>query len=723
MSRFAQTLRQYRSGLLSRKQLLAEIESQLKERPADAEAMLAFLNTEHSGAELPADAYLELTRKIREWPRVWQSGEALLVPSDGAPPLRDADISATVILDDEGHPIGGGSSPYAASAGADPAALIGSVLQRRFKLVGLIGSGGIGSVYKAIDLRKIEARYDDPYVALKLLTLPSLNLPGAAVVLQREAQKLQSLPHPNIVRVIDCDRDGQTVFMTMEYLAGEPLKRRIMEPGFSGLAHDEAVRIIEGVGNALAFAHSHGIVHGDLKPGNVILTDAGEVKVIDFGITRAMTRSDAAKGGERAGERGRLTALTPSYASPEMLENGPADPRDDIYALACIATEILTGHHPFDQNSAIVARDAGMTLKRHAGLSRHQYHALVKALHFERSERTPTVEQFIQELIGARRTSIQRLVAIVVVVSIVAIAAGYLAHRARSGSQAAAGASVPAALARGDVFRDCPTCPLMKVVPPGSFDQGSAADEADGLASEQPQHAVNIAYPLGVGAYEVTVGEFKDFVDATGTEVTGCTVYDGSWRQRAELSWKNPGYPQTATYPVSCVSWLDAQEYVQWLSGKTGQRYRLASASEWEYAARAGTAEARPWDATKTAACASANVADQTAAQQFPGWRVQPCSDGYVYAAPVGSFSPNAFGLNDMLGNVFEWVDDCWRDDYHNAPSDGASVQQADCTEHEARGGSWFTAPPYVRSAYRNRFEQTYRTNSIGFRVVRSLSQ
>ena len=251
--------------------------------------------------------------------------------------------------------------------------------------------------------------------------------------------------------------------------------------------------------------------------------------------------------------------------------------------------------------------------------------------------------------------------------------------------------------------------------------QGAAADEPEAQPIELPQHPVVIAYPLGMGVYEITVGEFREFVDTTPHKSAGCTIYDGSWQERPELNWNNVGYTQTSTHPVACVSWRDARDYTAWLSKKTGQKYRLPSESEWEYAARAG---ARPRDVPgkdTEAACTSANVADNSAAQQYPGWKVHPCSDGYVYTAPVGSFATNGFGLYDMLGNVFEWVQDCWHPDYRGAPSDGSAWLKGDCTQRDMRGGSWFTAPARVSVATRNRFEESYRSNSVGFRLVREI--
>jgi formylglycine-generating enzyme required for sulfatase activity len=173
---------------------------------------------------------------------------------------------------------------------------------------------------------------------------------------------------------------------------------------------------------------------------------------------------------------------------------------------------------------------------------------------------------------------------------------------------------------------------------------------------------------------------------------------------------------------VACTSWNDAVAFAQWLSQKSGQAYRLPSASEWEYAARAGADSRQPWAPDASGACSDANVADQSAAQRFPGWITFPCSDGYVNTAPVGSFRANAFGLNDLLGNVFEWVEDCWHPNYSGAPTDGSARRDGDCTEHELRGGSWFSSPRFVDASYRNRFETDYRSSAVGFRLVREVS-
>jgi formylglycine-generating enzyme required for sulfatase activity/predicted Ser/Thr protein kinase len=594
----------------------------------------------------------------------------------------------------------------------------GTVLKHRFKLVECAGEGGMGRVFKAIDLRRVEARQDDVYVAVKVLTRSFRDYSGSLAALQGEASKLQRLTHPDIVRVIDVDRDGQTVFMTMEYLAGEPLKRKLPGAADSDLDRGKAMKVLDRIADALAYAHQNGIVHGDLKPSNVIVTDDGGVKVIDFGIARMMAVTP--RGGEtqpRREENETLSGLTPSYASPEMFEKDhPADARDDVYALACMAHELLTGRHPFGRAASTVARDAGMTLRRHQDLSRSQHQALVRALSFDRSRRTESVEQFMRELRGERAASIRRKATWAVLgTALLGIGVVYVLN---ASSRSAPTPDV------GDVFRDCATCPLMKVLPPARFEQGSADYDADGQPFEKPRHPVTIPRPIAFAEYEVTRAQYGAFVaDAKREGLRGCEAYDGEWAKRADLDWENVGFPQSASHPVTCVSWADASAYAAWLSAKTGRRYRLPSASEWEYAARAGLEASRPWRGITKNACAAANVADEAAAQRFPGWDVHACNDGYVFTAPVGAFAGNAFGLNDLFGNVFEWVEDCWHDNYEGAPADGTAWTEPGCTQREMRGGSWFTTPAFVRSEYRNRFDQDYRSNSIGFRVVRDMNE
>jgi formylglycine-generating enzyme required for sulfatase activity len=354
-------------------------------------------------------------------------------------------------------------------------------------------------------------------------------------------------------------------------------------------------------------------------------------------------------------------------------------------------------------------------------MSREQFKAIAHGLEFDRNSRSPSAEIFLQEFSESSRASTPKR-ALFGAVLLALLCAAYFLLRAPFDHWIEA-RSLGTTPAPNQMFRDCPTCPLMKALGPGRFQQGADPAEPGATALDQPKHLVNVGYPFGVGVYEVTVAEFMEFVDSTSRNISGCEVYDGAWHQTTDRSWNDVGYPQTAAHPVACVSWRDANDYVQWLSQKTGKHYRLPNASEWEYAARAGSAAASPWTSDPVTACTYANLADRTAESEYPGWKVQPCGDGYVHSAPVGSFAANAYGLHDMLGNVSEWVQDCWHENYQNAPANGSAWLDGNCTERETRGGSWFTDPTYVGVAMRNRFDESRRSSSLGFRVAREIAR
>ena len=203
------------------------------------------------------------------------------------------------------------------------------------------------------------------------------------------------------------------------------------------------------------------------------------------------------------------------------------------------------------------------------------------------------------------------------------------------------------------------------------------------------------------------------------------TYEHGEWKDRSGLDWRNPGYRQDSGHPAVCVSWDDAQAYVSWLSRTTGHRYRLLSEAEWEYAARAGSGAARYWGNDEAGQCRHANGADGALRNRYSDWKwpTATCNDGFVHTSPAGSFSANDFGLHDMLGNAWEWAEDCWHDDYSGAPSDGSAwTAGGDCSKRVLRGGSWFNFPWFLRSADRLRDSTGNRSNDVGFRVSRTLT-
>ena len=284
----------------------------------------------------------------------------------------------------------------------------------------------------------------------------------------------------------------------------------------------------------------------------------------------------------------------------------------------------------------------------------------------------------------------------------------------------------------GRRFRDCDACPEMVVVPAGSYMMGSPSGEEGRLDSEGPRHRVTIAEPFAVGVHEVTRGEFARFAAATNrSRDDSCwTDEEGKWAGRNGRHWRSPGFEQTDRHPVVCVSWDDARAYARWLSRETGERYRLLSESEWEYVARGGTRTARYWGESESGQCRHANAADFTAkrygldmTQYVPDWTIVSCDDGYYHTAPAGTFARNNFGLHDVLGNAWEWVQDCWHDGYGGAPSDSRAWESGgDCDGRVPRGGSWLNSPRNLRSAFRFRFPSGTRSNYIGFRVARTLT-
>ena len=304
----------------------------------------------------------------------------------------------------------------------------GEMLKNRFLLEKVLGAGGMGIVYKAKDRLKIEAQDRDPYLAIKVLSEEFRTHPEAFIALQRESRKTQRIAHPNIVNVHDFDRDGDTVFMTMEYLEGKPLDKLISQYRATGLPEDDAWKILEGICAALIYAHGEKIIHSDFKPGNIYVTDKGLAKVFDFGIARAVASAENLE--ESIDDRtvfdaGNLGALTPAYASLEMLEGEVPDVRDDIYALGCIAYELFTGNHPFDRVHANEVVRRGLKAKRIPGLTKRQWKAIESAIAAKREDRVESVEKFWQ-LLSTRKVSALRFA---LPTLFIALAAGFVGYQ------------------------------------------------------------------------------------------------------------------------------------------------------------------------------------------------------------------------------------------------------------------------------------------------------
>ena len=271
----------------------------------------------------------------------------------------------------------------------------GSIVKKRFVLETLIGKGGMGLVFAAIDRRKQEAQDPNPRVALKVLNADFERHPQSFIALQREARKAQTLAHPNVVTVFDFDRDGETVYMTMELLKGRPLESIVRESRGKGIAPEIAMPLIRGIAEGLAYAHRKGIVHSDLKPGNVFVIEDGTAKVLDFGIARAVPSANQPHL-EDVFDAGSLGAYTEAYATDEMFDGIDPHPADDLYALGIIGYELLTGLHPYQRYGAPTARKLGIKPPPLKGLKLREARALERCLSFDRKQRPKDAGEFLK---------------------------------------------------------------------------------------------------------------------------------------------------------------------------------------------------------------------------------------------------------------------------------------------------------------------------------------
>ncbi|HBJ35636.1 MAG TPA: DNA recombination protein RecF [Planctomycetaceae bacterium] len=260
--------------------------------------------------------------------------------------------------------------------------------------------------------------------------------------------------------------------------------------------------------------------------------------------------------------------------------------------------------------------------------------------------------------------------------------------------------------------------------------KGQEGPSPSNFEDEHPQHRVRITRPFHMGVHEITVGQFRLFAEETryrtdaekGTEFEGAFGFDsetGELGQSKEYSWRNVGFEQSDEHPVVNVSWTDAVAFCNWLSLKEGKLYRLPTEAEWEYACRAGTATRYYHGDGPEGLAAVANVADASAKAKFSDWDWPiAAQDGYAFAAPVGKFKPNAFGLYDMHGNVYEWCADWYGEDYYSQSPEDDPQGPAAGFDRVYRGGSWASSTVSCRSACRRMDEPAGRSFVIGLRVV-----
>ena len=257
----------------------------------------------------------------------------------------------------------------------------------------------------------------------------------------------------------------------------------------------------------------------------------------------------------------------------------------------------------------------------------------------------------------------------------------------------------------GKVFKDCKDCPEMVVLPAGTFTMGTPDDEVGREPDEGPMHAVTFAKPFAMSRFQITAGEWDSYIRQTGVKIA-----DGDTRPGRECIASKPRYPQSPRQPAVCMDMDDIKHYVAWLSKKTGQPYHMVSEAQREYAARAGSSGPFPFPFDEGKGYSIAEHANTYGP-----------ADGYGFSSPAGSYPPNAFGMYDMHGNVYERVADCEHPNYIGAPTDGSAWVEPNCESYQIRGNDWGEAPVFSRSGNRNNIYPQTRGDWIGFRVVRDL--
>ncbi|MEO8010709.1 MAG: protein kinase [Dokdonella sp.] len=305
---------------------------------------------------------------------------------------------AAPVIQMPGPRTGASASPSSArtagsAAGRSELPNVGEIVKDRFELIDELGRGGMGAVFKARDLRKVEALDPDPYVAIKFISGALIGFERAFVSLQREAKNAQRLNHPNIVKVFDFDRDGALVFLTMEVVQGDALHKRLRDATSAPLTPHARARIAHGMLAGMSYAHERDVSHADLKPSNLMLDANGDLKILDFGIARRAEYDTVFDADD-------LFALTIDYASPEMLERQRPTPCDDVFALGCIIYALHAGAHPFNHMRADQARNERLRPARPANCTRVQWRALRKSLAFTRAERHQNAAQFLRAYEG-----------------------------------------------------------------------------------------------------------------------------------------------------------------------------------------------------------------------------------------------------------------------------------------------------------------------------------
>ena len=614
--------------------------------------------------------------------------------------------------------------------------LIGKSLGR-YEILEEIGEGGMAVVYRANDSRL------DRDVAIKVIrkgAFPADHIDRILKRFEREAKALARLSHPNIMKVHDYGEHEGSPYLVMEYLPGGTLKKKMGKP----MPWEQAIQLILPIAEALDYAHSQNMIHRDVKPSNILLTQRGQPMLTDFGIAKILEVEE----GQTLTGTG-MGVGTPEYMSPEQWK-GKSSPRSDIYSLGVVLYELLAGRKPYiaDTPADLLLKQATEPLPRLSafatGLPTNVEKVLFKALERKPEDRFANMAEFARALEAlqkgtpvpvpkrqmedsqatfdqfepqkqkattkqnktqtltdpeakrGRKVQIPVLLGLGVVVVLLLGSMMGMASRGFS----VLFATPTQSFTPTPIFTTTPT-PLpnqitdvkgvtMRLVPAGSFIMGSN----DGADDEKPRHEVYLeAFYMDI--YEVTNALYESCVDAGGCTPPKVSIYESRFNYYGDSHF--------ADYPVTYVNWEQANAYCEWRGA------RLPTEAEWEKAARGPDGRNYPWG--DDFSCQKGNFNDENRVDNYivPGGL--DC-DGYLDTAPVGNYESgkSAFGMYDMAGNVSEWVAD-WYDAY---PGNGISDDDYGTINKVLRGGSWLSSDVDLRSA--NRSGYAYYNFFIGFR-------
>jgi formylglycine-generating enzyme required for sulfatase activity len=602
-----------------------------------------------------------------------------------------------------------------------PEELIGTRLGK-YVIKDKLGSGGKGVVFKVLDT------LEDREKAIKMVPPRVADSPVAFKELKREVNTAACIIHPNVVKVLGLEEYQEQYFIVMEYIEGRSLEQILADSKDGKLKETEVLAIMQKLAGGLLETHKNKVIHRDIKPSNVMVTPGGQVKILDFGVSYQVTKSMTEMVGEHQGMG------TWPYMAPEQLSTryGRENRQVDIWGFGVTMYQLLTGQLPFTNKDQI--KDESEKPYEMAGVSRKTRDLVMKCLEKDRKKRFQNMEQVLSafDKIGRVKIKIKDrykdkdkekekhkgnsrwkwglAAAALIVLIILAVLLAQLTKQEGEIPMTGKKTVTPLIadtkpgfltavekIAKGVYQNDSGYWEagyddeiIMVYIPPGNFTMGSN----DGDSDEKKPHNVDLD-GYWIGKYEVTLGQYKAFITDTG--------------YRNLPSWVSK-YSPGNNHPVVGVSWDDANAYCQWLSKKTGLKFKLPTEAQWEKAARGTDGRKYPWGNHDP------YYNGQYYANYDPG---KDDADGYIYTAPVGSF-PNGvspYGLLDMAGNVWEWCSDWYDENYYRSSPDKNPAGPQSGSNRVVRGRSWSLDAWGLRCANRNGFGPSDRNGGLGFRL------